>query len=282
MRKRFFYRSIRLLTPLARSLDYLLEVVYPSSCLLCGKSTPCVPFACFRRRLPLNAILCPECRKKLVSPAREFCKRCARPILPWNVGEYCGQCQEGVFAFDEARPLQYYRGLTRGLILKIKRDRDSTTAYLIARLYYEERREVLEAFQPDCVVATPMNWRRKFLRNGVNGPERVAKYLASFLNVPCLSKRLSRVRATPTQTSISWEERARNVEGAFAVRDPLRERPFEGKRVLLVDDALTSGATTHEISKVLRASGAEKICVAVIARAGLGKRRNGGVNKGKA
>jgi len=283
MPKRFFSQCFRrFIAMLARSFDYLAEVVYPSSCLLCGKTTPCVPFACFRRRPPLKAILCPECRKKLVSPAREFCRRCARPILPWNVGEYCGQCQDGVFAFDEARPLQYYRGLTRGLILRIKRDRDSICAYLIARLYFEERREILETFLPDCVVAVPMNWRRKFLRKGINGPERVAKFLASFLNVPCLSKRLIRVRATPTQTSVSWEERAHNVEGAFEIRDPLKERPFADKRVLLVDDAMTTGATTHEISKLLRSSGAEKVCVAVIARAGLGKKRRIGGKKGKA
>ncbi len=273
MRNRPLIRLFHALAKFARSLDYLVEVVYPSSCLLCGTPTPRAPFERFWRRPPLSAILCPECRKKLVSPTSQFCKRCARPVLPWQIGEYCGQCQEGVFAFDEARPLQFYRGLTRGVVLRLKRDRDGTLAYLIARLYFEERRDVLEAFQPDCVVAVPMNWRRKFLRKGINAPERVAELLAFFMNVPYAKRQLIRTRATPTQTSVSWEDRARNVAGAFAIRDVAQERPFAGKRVLLVDDALTTGATTHEISKLLRASGAEKICVAVIARAGLGKKR---------
>ncbi len=279
MRNRSFIGIFRALVTLARSIDYLVEVVYPSSCLLCGQPTPRVSFAYFGRRPPLDAILCPECRKKLVSPTRQFCKRCARPVLPWQIGEYCGQCQEGVFAFDEARPLQFYRGLTRGVVLRLKRDRDGALAYLIARLYFEERRDVLEAFQPDCVVAVPMNWRRKFLRKGINAPERVAKLLAFFLNVPYVKRRLIRARATPTQTSVSWEDRARNVAGAFAIRAAARERPFAGKRVLLVDDAMTTGATIHEVSKLLRASGAEKVYVAVFARAGLGKKRSLGAKK---
>jgi competence protein ComFC len=78
-----------------------------------------------------------------------------------------------------------------------------------------------------------------------------------------MSRYLRRTRATASQTSLGWSERATNVRGAFAAKP----RVFVGKRVLLVDDAFTTGATANEISRILLDAGAIVVCVAVLTRA---------------
>jgi ComF family protein len=180
------------------------------------------------------------------------------------------------FAFDEVRPMHFYRGTTRALVLQLKRTSDPTLAEIAARLYFESRRRALAAFRPDAVVPVPMNWRRRLLRS-VNSPDFLAAALARELGVPCWAKTVRRVRATPPQSAVDWEARRENVAGAFALSVGRKDGPLErlqGKRILLVDDAFTSGATANEIASLLKDdAGVEAVCVATLARAGLGKGR---------
>ena len=170
--------------------------------------------------------------------------------------------------------MHFYRGTTRALVLQLKRTTDPTLAEIAARLYFESRRRALRAFRPDAVVPVPMNWRRRFLRS-VNSPDFLASALARELGVPCWAKTVRRIRATPPQSAVDWAARRENVAGAFALKngDGSLER-LKGKRILLVDDALTSGATANEIAGLLKdGADVEAVCVATLARAGLGKGR---------
>lgn len=172
--------------------------------------------------------------------------------------------------------MHFYRGTTRALVLQLKRTTDPTLAEIAARLYFESRRRALTAFRPDAVVPVPMNWRRRLLRS-VNSPDILASALARELGVPCWAKTVRRVRATPPQSSVDWAARRENVAGAFALSGGKKDGPVErlkGKRILLVDDAFTSGATANEIASLLKdGADVEAVCVATLARAGLGKGR---------
>lgn len=270
---------------LRRVVETAFELVYPRSCWICDERIVSTradggfggDSSAFR--VPLSALVCEDCRREVSVPARTFCRRCGRVALRETArgdDALCRRCLrwtgDSEFAFDEARPLHFYRGTTRALVLRLKRTREPTLAEIAARLYFEARRRTLAAFRPDAVVPVPMNWRRRFLRS-VNSPDFLASALARELGVPCWAKTVRRVRATPPQTSVDWEARRENVAGAFAVVDakavPLER--LKGKRILLVDDAFTSGATANEISGALKERGVEAVCVATLARAGLGK-----------
>jgi ComF family protein len=102
------------------------------------------------------------------------------------------------------------------------------------------------------------------LRQGVNNPELLAERLGRRLGVPVINRSLVRRRHTPTQAGLSPRERHLNVRGAFAVRRPRR---VVGRRILLVDDVMTTGATCNEATRCLLEAGAADVSVATLARA---------------
>ncbi|MBQ5790646.1 MAG: ComF family protein [Thermoguttaceae bacterium] len=270
-----------------RVVETAVELVYPRSCWICDERIDASTGSGFGvfggGSVPLAALVCDECRRGASVPARTFCRRCGRVALRETArgdAALCRRCLQRTgpseFAFDEARPMHFYRGTTRALVLQLKRTTDPTLAEIAARLYFESRRRVLTAFRPDAVVPVPMNWRRRLLRS-VNSPDILASALARELGVPCWAKTVRRIRATPPQSAVDWAARRDNVAGAFALKGNKADGPLErlkGKRILLVDDAFTSGATANEIASLLKdGGGVEAVCVATLARAGLGKGR---------
>lgn len=268
-----------------RVVETAFELVYPRTCWICDERIVGAESSGVENgfRVPLAALVCDECRRAASVPARTFCRRCGRVAIRETArgdDALCRRCLRRAgppeFAFDEVRPMHFYRGTTRALVLQLKRTLDPTLAEVAARLYFESRRRVLRAFRPDAVVPVPMNWRRRLLRN-VNSPDILASTLARELGVPCWAKAVRRVRATPPQSAVDWAARRDNVAGAFALSGGKKDGPLErlkGKRILLVDDAFTSGATANEIASLLKdGGGVEAVCVATLARAGLGKGR---------
>ncbi len=302
-----------------RPLDYALELIYPSSCLICERPTPCPPFSLVSRERPLDSLFCPACRRELTLSPSVFCKRCGRIVRDPATMDKCGVCTQDEFYFNEVRPLHFYRKIPRAAVIRMKHDEKHILAKAIAQLYFQERRRQLEEFEPDCIVGVPMNWRRRMLRGGINAPEIMAKIIAQKLHIPCLSKNIKRSRSTMTQESVEWDERLINVYDAFEIYEftskfqsfirrsieqvltntwsifPNQKKDFrfiersierfmqkkltpkdcifKGKRVILVDDVFTTGATTNEIARILIDAGASAVMVAVITRAGLGKKR---------
>ena len=114
------------------------------------------------------------------------------------------------------------------------------------------------ALSYDCIVPVPASSRAR----GYNVPERMARPIARAVGVPLEPKALVRVHAARRQEGLSLDERLANVAGAFAVPDPER---VEGKRVLLVDDVITTGATVAACAQALLAAGAQSIFAVALA-----------------
>ncbi len=112
---------------------------------------------------------------------------------------------------------------------------------------------------PDIVIAMPLAVARQ-RRRGFNQAGEIARRAARALDLRCESG-LRRVRDTPPQASLPWAARARNMRDAFAAT-----RRFDGKRVALVDDVMTTGATLHAAARVLRQAGAASVDAWVVAR----------------
>ncbi|HEV8493504.1 MAG TPA: ComF family protein, partial [Candidatus Angelobacter sp.] len=115
----------------------------------------------------------------------------------------------------------------------------------------------------DIVVPVPLHPAKRRER-GFNQAERLAHCLGRATGIPADMRMLRRITPTPSQTRLSRTERAANVERAFAMQ--VGHKPAAGKRIVLVDDVLTTGATTSACARVLRKAGAENVCVWTVAR----------------
>ena len=110
----------------------------------------------------------------------------------------------------------------------------------------------------------PLHWTRLWQRR-FNQSAALARVVSTIANVPVHDHILVRVRATPPQVGLTRAERARNVEGAFAVARAARSE-MKGKKLLVIDDVLTSGATVDACAKALRRAGAARVDVLVLTR----------------
>jgi ComF family protein len=238
--------------PLARDLARgLLHLLYPGVCALCSRPTG------------IGAgDFCPDCRTALTTDPHATCARCASTLGP-NLppAPDCARCRGHAFAFERVIRLGPYEGVRRDAILRMKHAHHDGLAEAVGELWATSASGPLKAVGAGLVVPVPLHWRRRW-RRGYNQAAALARALASGLQNPSTERWLRRVRATPFQTDVAPSARRANVRGAFrAAVDP----NLKGQTVLLVDDVLTTGGTAHEAARVLRAAGAARVVVAVLA-----------------
>jgi competence protein ComFC len=161
---------------------------------------------------------------------------------------------------DGARAACRFEGVARKAIHDLKFRRVRGRAELLGDWLAEavERRHLAI----DLLVPIPLAPGRLRTR-GFNQSELIARRLGDRVDVPVLGTCLERVRETPPQVGRSMEERRANVIGAFACREPSLA---EGRRICLVDDVMTTGATMRSCAEALRASGAARVFGLVVAR----------------
>lgn len=207
---------------------------------------------------------CANCETSIIPPVASRCRRCALPIAAeLLVGGTCGACIATPPLFEVAWTLGDYRDNLREAVLRTKRSgsepwRAALAGALGARHGNEMRRSGF-----DAVVAVPMHWRRRWWRGG-NGVESLGRHLAKRLGIPFVEQAIVRRRHTLLQSHLPHKSRRRNVRGAFRANPNF---DFAGAKLLLVDDILTTGATSGECAKALLKSGVKSVGLAVIARA---------------
>lgn len=229
------------------------ELVWPRNCLVCDAGMPADPsYHC----------LCPSCTSALISDSFSTCSRCASSIGPHvPTAVECSRCSNEKYHFKSAQRLGVYDGVLRDAILKSKNPGQEILAETMGLLWGEQFRSRLLQSAPQIIVPVPLHWRRRWER-GFNQSESVARGLSVALKLPLSCWAVRRVRATPSQTSQTPTERRKNVIGAF------RSGGFatvKDLRILLVDDVLTTGATSEAVTLALLAAGAAQVDVAVLA-----------------
>ena len=191
------------------------------------------------------------------------CDGCGIPF-EFHQGEAarCAACLAKPRAFARARAACLYDEVSRDPILKLKHADRTDLAPLFARWLSRAARDLIA--EADVVAPVPLHPGR-LLRRRYNQAAEIARALSGLTGVPYLPDALVRRRATETQGGKSGDARRRNVAAAFAVH-PSRVKQVAGRRILLIDDVLTTGATAEGCARALLAAGATCVDLAVVAR----------------
>ena len=163
-------------------------------------------------------------------------------------------------SFDRARSFGTYEGDLRKLIHLMKYDGMRPLAKELGRRLAETAKGFEEV---DFLVPVPL-YRWRWWRRGFNQAELLSAAIARATGIPARPRLLRRTRATESQAGLSNHRRRVNVAGAFAAPRP---REVRGRRILLVDDVMTTGATLDACAKALKRAGAEYVGAVTSARA---------------
>jgi ComF family protein len=230
-----------------------LDLLLPPQCIACD------------RPVQRPGQLCAECFRLTNFVTEPCCRRCGVPFA--NIGQagqdrLCPTCQSDPPGFDRARAALRYDAQARRLILPFKHaDRIEIAATLAVHMARAGAALLRDA---DLLVPVPLHRGRLFSR-GYNQAALLATAVARLACRPALLDALVRCRGTPSLDKKSTGERVAAVQGAFAVR-PSRAMRLTDRKILLIDDVMTSGATANACALTLKAAGALMVDVLVAAR----------------
>lgn len=236
-----------------RPLTSLIDLLYPPRCCGCNDTTP-------------TDGLCSTCIGQLRPVHPPQCQMCGLPFASRaDTSRPCGHCLTRVPAYRRAQACLVYDAQDSSnplatVIQSLKYDRDISLAPLLSGLLLRYL-PILAPF--DLILPVPLH-RERLRWRGFNQAVLLARRLSRHSRKPLALRALIRHVATKPQVELGEAERRQNVRGAFEVRD---RGVVHQRRVLLIDDVLTTGATVDECARTLRRAGASQVDVLTLARA---------------
>ncbi len=243
-------RFARLKAPFRGIFGFALDVALPTLCPAC-------------RELVRGEGLCASCWSKLAPIAPPYCERLGIPFA-YDPGPGVLSMQ-GITdppAYQRARAAVRYDEVARSLVHALKYGDRHDLAPIMGRWMARAGGALLA--EADALVPVPLHWRRLWARR-FNQSALLALAIGRESNTAVTDNALKRIKATAQQVGLSQAERALNVQGAFRVPTAGRAA-VAGRRLVLVDDVLTSGATTDACARALLRAGARSVDVLVFAR----------------
>ena len=231
-----------------------LDLIFPINCRTCYKK--------LSSESVKAGYICEDCWKSVDYIRLPYCLRCGHPAGD-GFSEKCEECKSiRPIYFSKSRGIAQYSGVIRKTIhfwkYEYKQDLTNPLQYLMAK-YIQITNDIPEA---DLIIPVPLHPVRLRERE-FNQAELLGEPIANLLKVPMMPDILKRTRYTRPQMELSAEERWKNVEGLFTSSNM---NFLKGKKILLVDDVMTTGATVNECSRVLMEAGAKEVQVLVLAR----------------
>jgi len=230
----------------------MLDLLYPRNCVRCGASSP--------EALPH---LCWDCLSDTPKIDAPFCVCCGDPVAGAIQHDYtCFACSRETPAFDFARSAVRYEGAVGEALRDLKYHQAVWLAPDLAALLLACVQAEYPGVEFDGITAVPLHATR-FRARGFNQSGLLAAALARKMEIPYKGKAARRIRSTTTQTGLTAPQRAVNVHAAFrtGLFASLKDR-----RILLVDDVMTTGATVNACARALKKGGAASVHVVTVAR----------------
>lgn len=226
----------------SRSVARVVGKVFGGTCYLCRGAS--------------SGAICADCRAEMPSLSRPRCPRCA---LPNDRGALCGRCLGDPPAYDATCAAFAYAFPADVLVQGLKfRGELGLAPLLAACLQTEIPREA--GNEVDVLMPVPLHDLR-LRERGFNHSLEIARPISAAFGLPLDALACERVRNTEPQLGLPWKARRENMRGAFSCRKGL-----EGKRVAVIDDVMTTGATLNEMAATLKRFGATRVVNWVVAR----------------
>ncbi len=225
------------------------KAVYPDdcNCIVCEKEIPKGSKYC----------LCEQCLKTFPFNNGRICVKCGSPV--GNEANYCIDCQNNTKHFDFVRSSLVYEKEAQRIVLDMKFNNNRWIEKHFAEMLFDTYNQ--NHLDAEIVIPVPLSYKREKQR-GYNQALLLAKSLAEKLKLPLADDVVLKVVDNKQQSSLSARERRENVKGVYNLQNA---SIVKGKKVLLVDDILTTGSTLSEISRLLKKAGASAVYGLVVA-----------------
>ena len=236
-------------------LDAAAGFLYPHVCQICNQEPA----------TPGNGFVGSDCRKNVTFIAPPLCERCGLAFEGEITAQFeCANCREEDYAFTHARSAVAAKDMVLDIIHRYKYSGHLWFEPFLAELFGSVAAPVLLCEHWDMIVPVPLHPARKAERE-FNQAETLGRRLGDWAGIPVATHCLRRVKRTESQTHLTRAQRAENVRTAFAF-NPRASDLVTGRRIIVVDDVFTTGATTNACAKLLKKNGAEAVCVWTLAR----------------
>ena len=231
-------------------LKNIIDVILPPRCLMCG------------RILSGENGLCEECFSKINFIGRAVCYKCGHPQVSGKTVQSCPICMnDAKNPFRMQRSRVYYDENSRPLLLNFKFHDRTENAGVLAQWLYTAGHDIWEK-GVDVLIPVPLH-RARLRSRKYNQSALLCKELSKLIGIPVDYTSLVRCINTKPQVECNGNARKHNVKDAFQVKNPEK---IQGKRVVLIDDIMTTGSTLKECAKVLLKSGALSVDALTVAR----------------
>ncbi|MBU1615653.1 ComF family protein [bacterium] len=236
------------------AFDSFLNFFFPAECKICRQ-----PLTSFEEKY-----VCARCfsRIEIVSCC---CKKCGLPLaasFEEVKDPLCEQCQRKKRQFHLSRSATPFFGNVRECIHLFKYSKKMGLAKPLGDLMLKALLSFWPDLEIDLILPVPLHSDKEYSR-GFNQAYLLAGEISKGINLPVVKGNLQRVVNTASQTSLSPKERLKNVKGAFKIKRP---EALAKKKILLIDDVFTTGATVEECSRILKAAGVREVNVFTLAR----------------
>ena len=232
-------------------LNKIIEIFLPPRCIKCGA-------------ILAQDGLCAECYNELNFISAPYCHKCGHPFEAQNTGKkmLCATCsKKKKTPFRYNRSALCYDEASKNLILALKFMDKTENAKVLAKWLNIAGKDIWKE-GVDILVPIPLHYTR-LVKRKYNQSALLAKELSKLCHVPVDYTSVIKHKATKPQVAFSGKERIQNVKGVFSVK---HQDKIKGKRVVLIDDVMTTGSTLKECALAIKAAGAKSVDTLTVAR----------------
>ncbi len=258
-------------------VSHIIEMIFPQKCYICGKFFKYKrdyteklsrrdfenndSFFIFKKLF--SPFICAECAESFISFKSPYCAVCGDIFKSADDRNHiCGACISHPKSFEKARAAGVYKDALMRLIHKLKYNGKTGLAKPLSYLLFYAYLKHFESEKPDIIIPVPLH-RKKLRKRGFNQAYLFIKYWKDLGEYPYENEMLEKTKYTRSQTGLTRKEREKNIKNSFKVLFPT---DISGKKILLIDDIMTTGATADECAKTLKKKGALKVFVLTLAR----------------